>query len=378
MTRSMLVASFRMLDKNTGLMKMGWDEALSNDSTLVQVFLEAANVHPRNLVMDFHSISHLDGSSVALLISCIARMRHKDIRLMAYGLDRQLFAIFNLMGLTSRVELFSDPKDLSDAIECDVSSLKSFRVTKRSTKPPGRWADPVERFMLNYLPANALPFNLLDRAPSGPLGGFGQLWQKTFRVVIPNTGKTPKQVIDRWKKEFPLYWPEGNIFFGSDEGITPGEVAVLHLSGPRGMNYPGGLPFIATGVMVVYCDDDSFTFLSVEGHMIAGMITFSAREEPQGSLVIQMQALGRASDPLYELVFRLGIGHALENTFWLKTLANLAERHGASVTPEYAIEYLDRRMQWAGAGKIWKNAAVRSFFYMLFTPFRWVGRFFRK
>jgi hypothetical protein len=43
-------------------------------------------------------------------------------------------------------------------------------------------------------------------------------------------------------------------------------VAVLNLSAP------GGLP-LSTGVLVIYADDSSFSFMTPQGHMFAGMIT---------------------------------------------------------------------------------------------------------
>jgi hypothetical protein len=36
---------------------------------------------------------------------------------------------------------------------------------------------------------------------------------------------------------------------------------------------------LSTGVMVIYADDKSFTFMTPEGHMFAGWITFSAMEQ---------------------------------------------------------------------------------------------------
>ena len=57
---------------------------------------------------------------------------------------------------------------------------------------------------------------------------------------------------------------------------------------------------IATGIFVAYADEESFCFLSVEGHMFGGMITFSAYEE-DGVTVAQVQAMLRSGYLLYEL-----------------------------------------------------------------------------
>ena len=62
---------------------------------------------------------------------------------------------------------------------------------------------------------------------------------------------------------------------------------------------------LSTGVLVLYADDESFTLMTPEGHMLAGWITFSA-EARDGVTVVQIQALERTNDPLYELGYVLG------------------------------------------------------------------------
>jgi hypothetical protein len=130
---------------------------------------------------------------------------------------------------------------------------------------------------------------------------------------------------------------------------------------------------ISTGILVIYADEESFSFLTPEGHMFAGMNTFSAFEE-DGTTVAQIQALVRASDPLFELTLRLGLGHKMEDTFWLETLKNLTTRFGAAGTPDLRKVCVDSRVQWSEAGNIWQNAAVRTTFYTMGAPFRWIGR----
>ena len=51
------------------------------------------------------------------------------------------------------------------------------------------------------------------------------------------------------------------------------------MAGPGGMTAPGGGPLISTGVMVIFADDESFSFMTPQGHMFAGMITFSAERD---------------------------------------------------------------------------------------------------
>jgi hypothetical protein len=245
------------------------------------------------------------------------------------------------------------------------------------SNPPGKsregsWAAPVSRLKLADAPAGAVNLNVDGRQLTGPLKGFGQLWQKTYTVRLSGSAVEPAEVIRVWKADFSSFWPKGNTFYPSLTGIQPGEVALLNLAGPGGVTAPGGLPLISTGILVIYVDDVSFSFMTPQGHMFSALITFSA-DEDQGVPVAQIQALVRASDPLYELTFRLGIGHRTEDTFWRQTLENLAGRFGVQGQVQQQVTCVDTRVQWSEAKNIWHNAAMRT---ALYTPVAMVRKIF--
>ncbi len=83
---------------------------------------------------------------------------------------------------------------------------------------------------------------------------------------------------------------------------------------------------MSTGVMVIYADRESFTFMTPEGHALAAWITFSAYRDGD-EVVAQAQALERTSDPFIELTYIFGANRA-NDRFWEKTLANLAPSLG--------------------------------------------------
>ncbi|HJW89267.1 MAG TPA: hypothetical protein VJ436_01360 [Anaerolineales bacterium] len=225
------------------------------------------------------------------------------------------------------------------------------------------WASPVGKLRVTNLPAGALNLNVEGREIMGPLQGFGQLWQKTYWIRLSGSQATAAEVIRTWKTNFPKYWPAGNRFYGPIGPITPGDVAVLNLTGPGGRKAPGGMPLISTGVLVIYADDESFAFMTPEGHMFAAMITFSAFAQDEVT-VAQIQALVRANDPLYELAFRLGFGHKAEDQFWQQTLQSLAADFGVKGIAQQKVTLVDPRVQWAYTKNIWKNAAIRTAIYM--------------
>lgn len=229
----------------------------------------------------------------------------------------------------------------------------------------GAWARPVGRLKVAGVPAGAINLNVEGRQLTGPLRGFGQMWQKTYKVRLTGTSVVPKEVIRVWKARFPEFWPGGNYFYGSFTGIAPGDVAVLNLAAPAGMR-------LSTGVLVIYADDESFSFMTPQGHTFAGMITFSAYDE-DGIPVAQIQVLVRASDPIYEVGCRLGVVHKAEDTFWHGTLRNLAVHFGAGGTVQQQNTLVDPKIQWREAKNIWHNAAVRT---TLYTPVYLMRRVF--
>jgi hypothetical protein len=226
-------------------------------------------------------------------------------------------------------------------------------------------AEP-EKLPETSAPPEAINLNVGGKELADPGRGFGQLWRKTYRVRLAGTGLGPEAVIRRWRDNFGAYWPEGNDFYGSRTRIEPGEVALINLQGP------GGAP-IATGVAVVDAGDWGFTFMTPQGHVFAGTITFSARREG-GDTVAQIVSLIRAGDPLFELGARLGIVHKTEDAFWAETLRNLAADVGVvDARVEQRTELLDRRVRWSAAANVWHNSAIRTTLYL---PIHAVKRMF--
>ena len=241
------------------------------------------------------------------------------------------------------------------------------------------WSQSGSNLKVTNIPSGALNINVEGRQAVGPLQGFGQMWQKIYRVrfkLNDAESSTPanaessdplnaKAIIKAWKENFPKFWPAGNRFYAPLTGIAPGEVALLSLSMPGGMA-------LSTGVLVLYADDESFTLMTPQGHMFAGWITFSAHEE-DNTIVTQAQVLMRANDPLYELGMRFG-GHKQEDVFWKYTLKSLAAYFNRDEPVEMQITCVDTKMQWSYAKNIWHNAAMRTAMYTITAPTRWVKR----
>jgi len=242
--------------------------------------------------------------------------------------------------------------------------------TERPAAPrnASSWAQPVDKLSVGDVPTEAINLNVAGRRVTGPLHGFGQMWQKTYSIRLTGTDVSPTQVIEVWKAKFPDFWPGGNRFYGPLKGVAPGDVAVLNLSMPGGMK-------VSTGIRVIYADDESFAFITPEGHTFGGLINFSA-EENDGTTVVQIQALVRASDPIYEIGCRLGFGHKMEDNFWHGTLRNLATHFGSdNAEVNQKTVCVDKKVQWSEAKNVWQNAFIRTAVYM---PVHVTKRLFRR
>jgi hypothetical protein len=234
--------------------------------------------------------------------------------------------------------------------------------------PPGSpprdaasWARKVDRLEVDHQAqrVGVRGTNVAGRRLTGPVQGFGKMWQKTYRMDA-GSRITPEQAIATWREHFPEFWPKGNRFSGALTGINPGDVALLDLA-------IGGGVKLSTGVFVLYADAESFTLMTPQGHMFAGWITFSAQRAGD-TTTVQAQVLMRANDPLYEIAMTMG-GHGKEDKFWAATLTALGLRLGL---PDPAVETrsvcVDSKRQWCHARNVWHNSMVRSVLQTITAP----------
>jgi len=220
------------------------------------------------------------------------------------------------------------------------------------------WAAKVDRLAVGQR-AGVRGTNVAGRRLTGPVQGFGKMWQKTYRMEVGDAIE-PAAAIALWRSNFPDFWPKGNRFAGALTGINPGDVALLDLA-------VGGGVKLSTGVFVLYADTESFTLMTPQGHMFAGWITFSAENAGDGT-VVQAQVLMRASDPIYEIGMTLG-GHRKEDKFWIATLRALGDRLGVRDAPITAANScVDKKRQWRHAGSVWHNSMVRSVLQTIAAP----------
>lgn len=227
---------------------------------------------------------------------------------------------------------------------------------KRTRNDAPYWARYVEKLTS---PEGALGPNVEGHRLVGPLQGFGKMWQKTFTVRLEGVDVSPAEVVEVWRERFPEISGFGKGFRVPSGGLTPGAVALLG----------GGL----TAVMVLYSDEESFTYMTPEGHPFSGWITFSATSDDDGTTVAQAHLLIRANDPLWEAMMPVGLGRG-EDMQWRRTLRNLAAYFGAKVMVETRVVCVDPRRQWHNYKNVRHNALIRSALRAVGAPLRLISR----
>jgi hypothetical protein len=226
------------------------------------------------------------------------------------------------------------------------------------------WAKPVSSLHIAHdLPPDAVNLNVEGRRLAGLTGGFGPMWQKTYWIDLGDAA-TPEDVVREWKLHFAEFWPKGARFFKPGAGVEPGDVALINIK-------KAASPTVSTGIMVLYADDVSFSFMSPEGHPFVGMITFSARHEDGagGGTVAQVQLFIRPADPISDVVMLLG-GHRLEDNQWKHVLRRVAAHVGVTAEPSMVSVRVDRKRQWKHFGNIRRSSLLRSALYAFSKPFR--------
>lgn len=244
-------------------------------------------------------------------------------------------------------------------------------MTETVASPDAQWAQPIKRLHAPEPPSGVVSLNVDGRRLIGAMQGFGQLWQRRYRIRL-NSELRPEQVVRTWKEHFGEFWPEGNRFFEPSPRVVPGDVALINLSplpGPLTMN---------TGIAVIYADDTSFTFMAPEGHMYAGWITFSSYVSSDNVTCAQVEVLVRTSDPAWEIVMRT-FAFRREDAFWRATLVRLAASFGVSGEEvQQNLSLLDSHVQWRRAMNVWRNAAMWSGLHQAVEPLRIGARLIRR
>ena len=373
MARPNATASLREAFASVYIVDLAGELTSAAEGAVMSAYEQASRNHARVLILNFSQLTYKNSSGAKLLVSLLAHGNAAGQRILATGLTEGYRNIFRVTRLDQGIPVYEAEADALRAahellgepgLPPIATSGNAAPVQPATRKrPTDSWAMPVDRLKIPEAPAGALALNVEGRRLFGPLQGFGQLWQKTYRIGLRDTQLTPTQVIAAWKENVPKLKPAQKRFYPSVAGIMPNELVLIDAQTPGGP--------VSTGVMVLYAGADSFTLMTPAGHPEAGWVTFSSYVE-NGRTFAQVQVMARAGDPFYELAFRLA-GSKLQDEIWRHVLTALATHLGTSGEVEVQRTLLDPNFQWGRIWNIWYNAQLRTLLYSPIALLRWIG-----
>ena len=373
-----LSLSFSQISGSVAVIALEGIVTADAETAMTEALEHAASKAARSIVLDFSLVSGMDSGGASILVKFWVSSRSRHMSLMAAGLRSELRDVFRLTGL-ERVMSTHDTRSAALSAKGISSetpgpgSPRKFEVASESPAEVKRggavhWAKPVRKLRVTKVPGSVSSLNVEGRHPVGPIGGFGQMWEKTYELRFPNSQRTPAEITATMKENFVRFQPPQNNFYASPAGIKAGETVLIRSS-------VLGVP-ILTGVLVSYADDVSFTLMTPQGHPESGWVTFRVFKE-SNDMVCQIQGLARANDPVYEIAFRLH-GSKFQEQTWMHVLGSLAKHLDVKSPATMKKRRVAPDMQWSQVGNIRHNAQLWTLAYLLIWPLRRVVRIFRK
>ncbi len=346
------------------ILRLGPD-LLDHDEAPLLDACKAAAKDPRHMILDFGNIRQINGLGTSMLVKLYARSRMEGRILSAFGVGQDLRDVLHLTELDQAVRIYgSRAEALSAAGIVAEQASPDIRPESGNLVNARNWAKPVAKLKVSHGPREARGLNVTGRGVKSAVNGFGRLWQTIFRLHMNDPAIKEEQAVASLKQNFPSFQPSYNRFFPSPAGIQPGEIVLFDSITPAGP--------ISTGVMILYADERSFTFIAPQGHPECGTVSFSAYEA-DGQTVAQILGLARAGDPLYEGGFR-AVGSRVQARVWTHVLTSLAAHLGVPATIRTEATCIDPHPQWSQIGNVWYNAQIRTLmrepFWRLTAPMR--------
>jgi anti-anti-sigma regulatory factor len=355
------IMNFVNLADNVFLVELPAELIDPNERPILNATTPQKPGHKGSLLLDYAAVKFMNGLGAYQLVKLNITAGQRKQRLLGFGMNQHYRDILQVTGLDRAITVFDSKAEAFAAAGITPDKQPPTNIESNPSFDMTFWAKPVDRLVVTEMPPQAINRNMQGLKVVGPVDGFGQLWQKTYRLMIDKPGLTPQKIINALKQNLPAFQPPYNRFYPSARGIAPGEVVAIDSSTPGGP--------VSTGVLVVYADDVSFTFMTPQGHPESGWVTFSAFEQ-NGKITAQIMGLARANDFVYEAAFHV-VGSKMQVNIWKTVLTSLARylEIPADVTVEQVC--IDKHLQWSQAGNVWYNARIRTLLYM---PFRRLGK----
>jgi uncharacterized protein (UPF0548 family) len=197
--------------------------------------------------------------------------------------------------------------------------LTSWRYMWRTTpmyrsEEPGSWREDAPP---------PLPDHVLDEDAQRVGHGAGPLFHRRYHARIRDPRLTPEELIARLQHDPDRAAPTEFATFrkvaGDGDGMRPGDEYVVRMPGP----WDGP-------VRVVETSPRSFRLMTLEGHLEAGQIIFSARGD-RDHIEFEIESWARSGDRLSHLLYdRLRMSKEVQLHMWISFLEKVIDMSGGS------------------------------------------------
>ena len=125
----------------------------------------------------------------------------------AYGLNSGFLDIFAMTELDQAIRIFKNEAEALLAV--GISGVKQEHDLVFEGSPPvtntEHWAKLTPYLTVPPMPRQARNLNVDGLRTVSPMNGFGQLWQKTYRLYINSPNISPEHVVEALKQKLPKF-----------------------------------------------------------------------------------------------------------------------------------------------------------------------------
>ena len=157
----------------------------------------------------------------------------------------------------------------------------------------------------------------LETQPAGE--GSGPLYHRRYFTEFNGNGKNAAEVLEAVKTDPNRFSPKLMATFektrGEEKRLTVGDQFMVNITGP--WNGP---------VEVSDIEPTSFTLKTLEGHMEAGRIRFTATDVGESSILFEIESWARSHTPLVDFLYdKIPLARAAQSKMWVSFCRAIAK-----------------------------------------------------
>lgn len=155
--------------------------------------------------------------------------------------------------------------------------------------------------------------------------GRGRLYKRIYQVDIADPKLTKTELFKRITDDINRFTPQEIAHFektkGADETWQVGDEFLVRITGP--WNGP---------VRLTILQPDTFTFVTLSGHLEAGQIQFSLMDHPdeKNTFRFEIRSWARSSNPITNLLYQLGLSKFPQTRMWTFFCDKVVEESGGT------------------------------------------------